>query len=472
MTIIKGKKTSTENITLTSNETIKELQNSQFYKYLGVEEAQTICHTETQNRLSTEYFGRLKKVLKSELNSANKIQAINTWVVPSISYGFGVVNWSKTELSEIDRKTRNQLKNHNLLHNKSNLERLYIPRRLGGRGLLSIVKQYQKQIINLVHYLRNRNSRFNELLLKWDTQRKAKSLQKKAQEFTAEMKIDLDNLMSRTKEQCKAKIKSAMVDESMKQLSEMPLHGQHQRLIEKDFVDKDLSVKWLKDSRLKGNTESMVFAIQDQAIKTRYIEKNIYHTREDDTCRLCNEYKETIHHEVSGCPKYANTMYLKRHNNVAKYVYNKICEENGLPSINQWYDVEPQPVVENSEIKVLWDFTIQTDKEITAIRPDIVFMNKKDKTALLIDIAVPRDDNIVDKRIEKVEKYQNLAIELKALWQLKEIAIVPIIVGCTGVVDKTFAKYIEKIPGKINIFEIQKITLLGTCYAVRRFLMN
>ena len=97
-----------------------------------------------------------------------------------------------------------------------------------------------------------------------------------------------------------------MVDASMKQLSEVPLHGQHQRLIEKDFVDKDLSVKWLKNSRLKCNTESMVFAIQDEAIKTRYIEKNIYHTREDDTCRLCNEYKETIHHEVSGCPKYAN----------------------------------------------------------------------------------------------------------------------------------------------------------------------
>ena len=123
----------------------------------------------------------------------------------------------------------------------------------------------------------------------------------------------------------------------------MPLHGQHQRLIEKDFVDKDLSVKWLKDSRLKGNTESMV----------RYIEKNIYHTREDDTCRLCNEYKETIHHVVSGCPKYANTMYLRRHNNVSKYIYNKICEENGLASINQQYDVEPETVAENSETKVL-----------------------------------------------------------------------------------------------------------------------
>ena len=65
-----------------------------------------------------------------------------------------------------------------------------------------------------------------------------------------------------------------------------------------------------------------------------------------------------------------------------------------------------------------------------------------------------------------------IAIELKALWQLKGIAIVPIVVGCTEVVDKMFAKYIEKIPEKTNIFELQKITLLGTNYTVRRFLMN
>ena len=106
---------------------------------------------------------------------------------------------------------------------------------------------------------------------------------------------------------------------------------------------------------------------------------------------------------------------------MAKYNYNEISEGNGLSSKNQWYDVEPQPIVENNEIKVLWDFTIQTDKEITAIRPDIVLMNKKDKAALLVDIAVPRDDNIVNKLSEKVEQYQNIAIELEALWQLKEL---------------------------------------------------
>ena len=53
------------------------------------------------------------------------------------------------------------------------------------------------------------------------------------------------------------------------------------------------------------NTESEVFAIQDQAVKTKYIEKHIYSTREDDKCWLCNEYKETIHHITSGCPIYA-----------------------------------------------------------------------------------------------------------------------------------------------------------------------
>ena len=82
----------------------------------------------------------------------------------------------------------------------------------------------------------------------------------------------------------------------------------------------------------KRNTESVVFAIQDQAIKTRYTEKNIYHTREDGTSRLCNAYKETIHHVVSGYTKYANTVCIRRHNNVAKYIDNKICEANGMTS--------------------------------------------------------------------------------------------------------------------------------------------
>ena len=82
--------------------------------------------------------------------------------------------------------------------------------------------------------------------------KKGKVTTKKAKDFAAEMKINFDNIKSKTKGRRKVKVNCAIVDESMKQLSEMPLHGQHQRLVEEDFVDKDLSFKWLKDSTLKG----------------------------------------------------------------------------------------------------------------------------------------------------------------------------------------------------------------------------
>ena len=77
---------------------------------------------------------------------------------------------------------------------------------------------------------------------------------------------------------------------------------QFQAHFHSDHIDKMMSLLWLKDGRLKGYTESEVFAIQDQAVKTKYIEKHIYRTREDYKCRLCNEYKETLHHIMSGCP--------------------------------------------------------------------------------------------------------------------------------------------------------------------------
>ena len=34
--------------------------------------------------------------------------AINQWAVPAIPYGFGIINWTKTELLDIDRKTRTE----------------------------------------------------------------------------------------------------------------------------------------------------------------------------------------------------------------------------------------------------------------------------------------------------------------------------------------------------------------------------
>jgi len=51
-------------------------------------------------------------------------------------------------------------------------------------------------------------------------------------------------------------------------------------------------------------------------------------------------------------------------------------------------------------VKILWDINIQTDHVIEHGRPDIVVIDKDNKRALLIDIAVP-EDAIVEEKSRK-----------------------------------------------------------------------
>ena len=87
-------------------------------------------------------------------------------------------------------------------------------------------------------------------------------------------------------------------------------------------------------------------------------------------------------------------------------------------------------------------------------------------------MSVPNDMNIVSKRIQKIEKYANLSIKLKELWGMKTVETIPVVIGCTGTVDKKFVDYVDKLPVQLSIGELQKITILGTCYIVRRFLSS
>ena len=52
---------------------------------------------------------------------------------------------------------------------------------------------------------------------------------------------------------------------------------------------------------------------------------------------------------------------------------------------------EPEPVQENERCKLLWNFTIHTDKVLEHRRPDIVVIDKEEKECILIDLAVPGD---------------------------------------------------------------------------------
>ena len=88
--------------------------------------------------VSKEYIRKLRKMLKSKLNSRNLVCGVNTWAVSLLRYSAAFVSWRKSELQAIDRKTRKLFTIHGALHPKSVVDRLYIPRKGGGRSLISI----------------------------------------------------------------------------------------------------------------------------------------------------------------------------------------------------------------------------------------------------------------------------------------------------------------------------------------------
>ena len=59
-----------------------------------------------KNNFRREYLSRTKLIMKSRLTGRNKIITINTWAVSLMRYGAGILKWTKSELDEIDRKTR------------------------------------------------------------------------------------------------------------------------------------------------------------------------------------------------------------------------------------------------------------------------------------------------------------------------------------------------------------------------------
>ena len=133
-----------------------------------------------RNKFRTKYFERVKKILKSSLNSKTTIQALNTYAVPSLSYGFVVLDWSITELEEVDRQTRNVLRQHHMLHLHSDVDRIYTARKKGGRGLINITDLYKNQIINYSRYLKSSTKQLVTLVSTSQTRKGAKFIHYKA----------------------------------------------------------------------------------------------------------------------------------------------------------------------------------------------------------------------------------------------------------------------------------------------------
>ena len=88
---------------------------------------------------------------------------------------------------------------------------------------------------------------------------------------------------------------------------------------------------------------------------------------------------------------------------------------------------------------------------------------------MLIDVAISGDRNMIKKKAEKILKYKDLTIEIQRMWKVKT-RVIPVIIGATGTISKSFRKYISNIPGNHEVKEIQKTAILGTAHILRKAL--
>ena len=106
-------------------------------------------------------------ILKSELSSKHTFEAINSYAIPALSYGFPVLDWTITELIKIDREIRKMLQQYHAMHSQSDVTRLYLPRKNGGRRLINITNHYKNAKINFSSYLLNSEEQFLKLTSNW-----------------------------------------------------------------------------------------------------------------------------------------------------------------------------------------------------------------------------------------------------------------------------------------------------------------
>jgi hypothetical protein len=137
-----------------------------------------------------------------------------------------------------------------------------------------------------------------------------------------------------------------------------------------------------------------------------------------------------------------------------------------------WYGHVPKSAEtsQGGKVTILWNQHVQTDRTIPNDKSDIIIRDNEKGTCMSIDVAISGDINVIKKEAEKILKYKDLTIEIQRMWNVKT-KMIPVIIGATGTVTKSFRKYVSNIPGKHEVKELQKTATLGTAHILRKVLM-
>ena len=268
-----GKRQMTDGMELPNKDKIKSLAENETYKYLGILDADTIKQAEMKEKIQKEYLRRTRKLHETKLNSRDLIKGMNTWAVPLVRYSGPYLKWTREELKQMDQRTKKLMTMHKALHPRDDVDRLYVFRKEGGRGLTSIEESIDTSIHRLENYTQKHEG----------------------------------GLITSTRHETENTMNNRMRVTRKQKWEGKQLYGRLKRLI--NNIPHDKTWTWLRTGNFKRETEYLQIVAQDNAIRTNHIKARIDKTQQNSKCRLCGDRDETINHIISECSKLAQREY-------------------------------------------------------------------------------------------------------------------------------------------------------------------
>ena len=188
----------------------------------------------------------------------------------------GVINWTKAELERIHRKTRKQMTIYGMLHTRADVQRLYLQRGQGGRGLTSVEDCVRHEKTGLADCVQSSTYPLMVAIAKEGLPLNEKILTQKQLKEKKELKR-AEGWRNR------------------------PLNGHFLRQTEE--IRDDAAWDWLRKGNLKKATEGMITAAQVQPLRTNAIKAKVEKQNLSALCRMCGEKDESMGQMLGECGK-------------------------------------------------------------------------------------------------------------------------------------------------------------------------
>ena len=137
------------------------------------------------------------------------MQAIKTFAIPVLSYGFGAIDQMQEDLNNLDVMTRKMLHMQKMTYRNQCVARLHVARKKGGMGVPSVDAIYKSEIKGIGKYLKRKQDKFIRWVYEHESLKPSStSIVKKMNDYLRDRNISEEEEEIRSNETLEKKIKN------------------------------------------------------------------------------------------------------------------------------------------------------------------------------------------------------------------------------------------------------------------------